>query len=125
MNSRYRRVYEMVLRVISFLDANLSSFSAIPVVQTYLDNLKAKAATLTQLGTDKVASTGEAKDATLSRGDLRDRLRGAMRNIAGIWKSMADEVDNTVYKFRMPQGGTDQIFQFALFQVNLIRSASI
>lgn len=108
MNSRYRRVYEMVLRVVSFLNANTGFLSAIPVVQTYLENLDTNVAALTQLGIDKVASTGSAKDATLSKGDSRDFLRDAMQNIADMWKSMADEFDNTIYKFRMPANQSDQ-----------------
>lgn len=108
MNSRYRRVYEMALRVISFMNANLESFSAIAVVQTYLNTLNANAAALNKLGIDKIASTDASKSAVLSKGDRRDFLRDMMQNISDIWKSMADEIDSAGYKFRMPVNQSDQ-----------------
>lgn len=107
MNDRQRRIFEAGQRTSSFMQAHKTDFTSITVAQTYVNKLNAAIEQMTQLGAEKVTTTGAAKDATLSRGDRRMLLRDSMRDIADQWKSMFDELDSEPNKFRMPRGGSD------------------
>lgn len=108
MNDRERREFEMFLRALLFLNENSGDFAAIPVVAANIAILQAETDTLSELGADKVSTTGEAKDATIHKGDLRDALRDAMQNISDMWRPMAKSHQNAQNKFRMPNG-SDQL----------------
>ena len=108
MNDRDRREYEMFLLALLFLDKNSSDFSAIPAVAAAIAVLQTETQKLSDLGADKVSTTGEAKDATIQKGDLRDALRDAMQDIADMWRPMAKNYENAQNKFRMPNG-SDQL----------------
>lgn len=103
MTDRNRRLYEMFLRVIEFLMAN-DTLKSIPVVAAALLVLQTEAPKIEALGAEKVSATGEAKDKTIHRGDLRDALEDAMRDISEMWKPMAKHYDNAVNKFQLPYG---------------------
>lgn len=108
MNDRERRLYDMFLRVIAFLNQNAGDFKDIPAVATVLTILETETPALGELGEEKVSTTGGAKDATIFRGDNRDRLRDAMQNIADMWRPMAKNHGGAANKFRMPNG-SDQL----------------
>ena len=63
---------------------------------------------LDDLGADKVSATSGSKDVTINRGDLRDALKDAMRDVSDMWKPMAKNYENAQNKFRMPYG-SDQL----------------
>lgn len=108
MNDRQRRLYEMFLRVISFMTANAANFITIPLVDTIVTTLDVETQKIAALAEEKVTDTATAKDATIFRGDARDALRDAMQDIADMWRSMADEHGGAVNRFRVPYG-SDQL----------------
>ena len=108
MNDRHRRIYEAALRAVNFMTANASDFQSIAVVQTYVASINTANAELLRLGADKVSRTSASRVATHSRGDSRDLVRDAMRDIAEMWRTMFDELDEAPNRFRMPYGGSDQ-----------------
>lgn len=107
MTDRDRRLYEMFLRVIEFLMAN-DTLKSIPVVASALMVLQTEVPKIAALGAEKVSATGDAKDKTIHRGDLRDALYDAMKDISDMWKPMAKNYENAANKFRMPRG-SDQL----------------
>ena len=109
MNDGDRREYEMYLVVLVFLNKYNQDFKNIAAVAAAIAVLQAETQKLGELGADKVATTGGAKDATIHKGDLRNELDDAMQNIADMWRPMAKNYDNAQNKFRMPRGGSDQL----------------
>jgi hypothetical protein len=108
MNDRDRRVYEMSLRALGFLTANVNDLKNIPAVAAATTLLQTETPILGELGMEKVSTTGEALDATIHKGDRRDALRDALQDIAGMWRPMAKNYENAQNKFRMPNG-SDQL----------------
>lgn len=108
MNDRNRRIYEMSVRTADFLTANASDFESIAAVAAAIALLQTETPKIRDLGAEKVSMTGEALDATIHKGDLRDDLRDAMQNIADMWRPMAKNYENAQNKFRMPNG-SDQL----------------
>ena len=108
MNSRDRRVYEMSVRALDFLTANQPDLKNFAAVTAARNTLLVESPKIAELGAEKVSMTGEAKDATIHKGDLRDALRDAMQDIAGMWRPMAKNFENAQNKFRMPNG-SDQL----------------
>lgn len=109
MNDRERRLYEMFLRVLAFLQANASDFANIPAVAAVVTVLLAETSVLGNLGEAKVSDTTTAKDKTIFRGDNRDAVRDAMEDIAVMWRPMAKNYQNAENRFRVPHGGSDQL----------------
>ncbi|MCD9185574.1 MAG: hypothetical protein LUM44_04020 [Pyrinomonadaceae bacterium] len=109
MNDRERRLYEMFLRVLAFLQANAPDFANIPAVAAVVAVLLAETPVLGNLGEAKVTDTTTAKDKTIFRGDNRDAVRDAMEDISDMWKPMAKNYENASNKFRMPRGVSDQV----------------
>ena len=108
MNDRHRRIYEAALRAVNFMTANASNFQSIAVVQTYIASLNSANAELLNLGAAKVTRTSASRVATHSRGDLRELVRDALRDITEMWHTMYDEIGAAPNRFRMPIGGSDQ-----------------
>lgn len=108
MNDRERRLYEMFLRVLVFLQANAADFTNIPAVAAAVTILLSETPVLGDLGEEKVSDTSESKDKTIFRGDMRDALRDAMEDISDMWRPMAKNHENAANKFRMPRTGSDQ-----------------
>ena len=113
MNDRDRREFEMFLRVLLFLNSNSGDFAAIPAVAAVIAILQTETDALGELGAQKVSTTGEAKDATIYKGDLRDALLDAMRNIADMWRPMAKNHQNSQNKFRVLHGSDQLIIDTA------------
>jgi len=109
MNDRERRLYEMFLRVLTFLQANAADFADIPAVAAVVTILLAETPVLGNLGEAKVSDTTTSKDKTIFRGDKRDAVRDAMEDIADMWKPMAKNYQNAENRFRMPRGVSDQV----------------
>lgn len=109
MNDRERRLYEMFLRVLVFLQANATEFTNIPAVAAAVTILLAETPVLGDLGEEKVSDTSESKDKTIFRGDMRDALRDEMEDISDLWRPMAKNHENAANKFRMPRTGSDQL----------------
>lgn len=109
MNDRERREYEMAMLVLLFLDKYNNELKGIPAVMAAKAVLIAETQKLAALGVDKISTTGDAKDATIHKGDLRDAMTDAMQSIADMWRPMAKNYDNAKNKFYMPYGGSDQI----------------
>ena len=108
MNEKIRLLYEMFLRVLSFMTANQTDFSDIPFIEPTLAAFKQAVEKLGALGAEKLTATASAKDATLSRSDARQHLRDQLEDIRDIWRSVFDEVGGSQNKYRMPYGGSDQ-----------------
>jgi hypothetical protein len=109
MNDRERREFEMALTALLFLkEYQAEYFQNIPAVAAAIAVLQAETDRLRDLGADKVSTTGEAKDKTIFKGDLRDALRDAMQDVADMWRPMAKNYENAQNKFRMPNG-SDQL----------------
>lgn len=113
MNDRYRRIYEAANRTLAFLNAYLTSFTGIAIVAEMKTELAAALETLANLGADKVVKTADSKDKTIQRGDARDTLLDAMRDIAEMWRRIAPKTGGEVNKFRMPRGGDQDILATA------------
>lgn len=82
MNDRIRRLYEMFLRVLIFLNSNAADFADVPFVTATVAALQAAADTLSALGAGKITATAAAKDTMIFKGDARDDLRDALQDIA-------------------------------------------
>ncbi|HQU85522.1 MAG TPA: hypothetical protein PKY59_20475 [Pyrinomonadaceae bacterium] len=108
MNDRERRLYEMFLRVLTFLQANAADFDNIPAVAAVVTVLLAETPVLGNLGEVKVTDTSTAKDKTIFRGDNRDAVRDAMQDISDMWKPMAKNYQGASNRFAMPHG-SDQL----------------
>lgn len=108
MNSLDRRTYEMSVRALAFLQANKNDFKNIAAIDDAITVLETETPKIADLGEEKVSTTGNAKDATIHKGDLRDDLEDAMRDISRMWRPMAKNHENAENKFRMPHG-SDQL----------------
>jgi len=108
MNDRDRRIFEMAGRATIFLEENKSDFTSIPAAAAALTTLETETPKIGELGEQKVSAVSGAKDATISKGDLRDELMEAMRDVARMWRPMAKNYDNAQNKFRLPNG-SDQL----------------
>ena len=108
MNDWERRVYVMVLRVLSFLLANVADFAHIPLVGQTVTIFQTEKETLGALGADKATKTVDAKDKTIFRGDARQALRDAMNFISDFWRPMAKNHGGATNKFHFTYG-SDQL----------------
>lgn len=108
MNDRIKREKERAQRSYLFLNENKNDFTSIPAVAANIAVLQTEIQKLDDLGAEKVTATTDSKDVTVHRGDLRDALEDAMRDIADMWKPMAKNHENAHNKFRMPHG-SDQL----------------
>ena len=108
MNDWERRLYEMFLRVLTFLQANAADFTNIPAVAATVTVLTTEIPVLGNLGEAKVSDTTTARDKTIFRGDKRFAVRDAMEDISDMWRPMAKNYENAFNKFRMPRG-SDQL----------------
>jgi hypothetical protein len=102
----------MFLRVIEFLMAH-DTLKNIPVVAAALLVLQTEAPKIAALSAEKVSATGDAKDKTIHRGDLRDALDDAMQDISDMWKPMAKHYENAENKFRIPRGSDQLMISYA------------
>jgi hypothetical protein len=109
MNDRERREFEMALEALMVLTRYQSYFDGIAAIAAAIDVLQTETDALRDLGVEKVSATGDARDKTIYKGDLRDALDDAMQDIADMWKPMAKNYENAQNKFRMPRGGSDQL----------------
>ena len=108
MNDRERREYEMYLRALLYLNKYFDILKDIPAIAAARDTLQTETDRIGDLGADKVDATGDSKDATIYKGDMRDALRDAMQDIASMWRPMAKNHQDAQNKFRMPRG-SDQL----------------
>lgn len=108
MLDRVRRLYEMFLRVLTFMSANTADFQNVPFVAATVAALQAEIETLANLGVQKIITTSASKDSVISKGDARDNLRDAVKDIADVWKSLPNEIKRAENKFRFSDGNNDQ-----------------
>lgn len=108
MTDRIRRLYEMYLRVSTFMTTNADDFSDVPFVKTAAASLQSLTGTLGTLGAAKITMTAASKDSTASRGDARESLRDYLEYIAEVWRFSYDEAGGDENMFRVPAGNNDQ-----------------
>ncbi|MDQ2747251.1 MAG: hypothetical protein M3T96_08335 [Acidobacteriota bacterium] len=108
MNDRIKRLYEMFLRVIVFMTANAADFQTVPFIAATVTTLQTETDALANLGAEKVTTTAASKDSFVFKGDARTSLRDYLKYIAGIWRTVFDEVEGGENKFRLPPGNSDQ-----------------
>lgn len=108
MNDWERRLYEMFLRVLVFLQANAADFTNIPAVAAAVTVLETETPVLANLGSEKVSDTNTSRDKTIFRGDNRNAVYDAMKNISDMWKPMAKNYQGASNRFEMPNG-SDQL----------------
>ena len=110
MNDRIKRLYEMFLRVLTFMTANAADFQDIPFIAATVAKLQTEADALAALGAEKVTTTAASKDSSVFKGDARTALYDYLKYIAGIWRTAFDEVEEGgENQFRIPSGNSDQI----------------
>ncbi len=108
MQDRIRRLYEMTLRVLTFMTANAADFEAMPFVVSTVAALREATNTLETLGAAKFTTTAAAKDTTLARGDAREDLQDELKYLAGLWRTGYEETGGEPNKFRAPEGNNDR-----------------
>lgn len=108
MQDRIRRLYEMMLRVLTFMTTNTADFEAMPFVASTVAALREAANALETLGAAKFTTTAAAADTTLARGDAREDLQGELKYLAGLWRTGYEEVGGEPNKFRTPHGNGDR-----------------
>lgn len=108
MDDKTRRETEMCHRGYLFLNENKGDFISIPAIAAAITVLQTELQKISDLGADKVSVTGESKDITIHKGNLRLALQRAMQDISDMWKPMAKNYDNAENKFKMPNG-SDQL----------------
>lgn len=108
MWDRIRRIYEMLLRVMAFLNENNDVLKSIPVIVAAKAVIEIQVAALAALGVEKVSKTAASKVGTVQRGDARDLLTDAMEDVVDLWISMFDDVGSEAELIAMPVNRTDQ-----------------
>ena len=109
MEDRIRRLYEMFLRVLSFMTANAADFQDIPFVTPTVEALQTEVDELNSLGAAKLSVTAAARDKTDARGDQRDSLRDDLEYVAAVWRTMPENlIAGMENKFRIQRGNNDQ-----------------
>jgi hypothetical protein len=108
MNDRIKRLYEMFLRVLTFMTANSADFADVPFIAATVTGLQTEADALANLGATKVTATAASKDSTVFKGDARTSLRDYLKYISEVWRTVYDEVEGGENKFRIPTGNSDQ-----------------
>lgn len=108
MEDRIRRLYEMFLRVLSFMNSNAADFAGIPFVTDTVAAIQAETDTLRDLGAAKISKTADSRSSTVARGDARDDLRDDLDYISNVWRTMPDETAGMENKFRRVRSANDQ-----------------
>ncbi|MCW5959733.1 MAG: hypothetical protein KIS76_06175 [Pyrinomonadaceae bacterium] len=108
MEDRIRRLYEMFLRVLSFMNSNAADFAGIPFVTDTVAAIQAETDRLRDLGAAKISKTADSRSSTVARGDARDDLRDDLDYISAVWRTMPDETAGMENKFRRVRSPNDQ-----------------
>ena len=108
MNDRIKRLFEMFLRVLTFMTANAADFQDVPFIAATVAKLQTEADALAALGAEKVTTTAASKDSSIFKGDARTALYDYLKYIAGVWRTAFDEVEGSENEFRIPPGNSDQ-----------------